>query len=129
MYEMYEDDTTEVEGGFVDKSEENEIPLMATILERQVSTPEVNYIYVNSSAVFPRGNTYSREKVIGQKIDASGNIFGRSNDNPVLYMCEYRVKFYYGGVSKLTENVISDFVYSACYYSSNDYLIMESIVD
>ena len=36
---MYEDDTTDAEGGFSDKSEEDEIPVMDTGLDFQVPMP------------------------------------------------------------------------------------------
>ena len=67
-----------------DKSEEYYIPVMDTGLDHQVSTPELNDNNFNSSVMLPRGNTYSRGKFIGKKIDASGNAFGRSNENPIL---------------------------------------------
>ena len=59
LYDMYEDDTTDAEGGL-----SYEIPVMATGLDLQVPTPEVNDNYVNSSFMSPRGNTYARGKVV-----------------------------------------------------------------
>ena len=47
MYDMYEDDTIDAEGGLSDKSEEYDAPLMATGLDRQFQTPEVNENYMN----------------------------------------------------------------------------------
>ena len=82
---MCEDDTTDAEGDFAYKSEYDEIPLMATRLYRQLSMPEVNDNYVNSSVMFPRGNTYARVKVIGRKKDANVNAVGRRENNPILY--------------------------------------------
>ena len=91
LYDMYEDDTIDVEGGLADKSEDNEVPVMATGLDRQVPTPEVNENYVNSLVMLPRRNTYARGEVIGRKRDASGNAVGRMNDNPILDTPKYRV--------------------------------------
>ena len=51
---------------------------------------------MNSSVMFPRGNNYDRGKVIGQKIDASGNYVERRNNNPILDTREYRIEFDYG---------------------------------
>ena len=64
MYEIYEDDTVDAEGGLSDKSEDYSIPVMAIGLNCQVPTPEVNENCVNSSIMLPRGSTYARRKVI-----------------------------------------------------------------
>ena len=42
LYEMYEDDTTDVGGGLAVNTEDDEGPDMATGLDRKVPTPEVN---------------------------------------------------------------------------------------
>ena len=83
LYEMYEDDTTDVEGGLTNNTEDDEDPAMDTGLYRKVPTPEVNYKYENASIILPRGNSYAREKFIGQKIDADENTIGRTSDNPI----------------------------------------------
>ena len=57
MYEMYEDDTTSMEGGFVGNTQNDEDSAMATVLDREVQTPEVNDDYVNASVILPRGNS------------------------------------------------------------------------
>ena len=62
---------------------------MATALDLHVPTSEVNENYVNSSVMFPIGNTYARGKFIGLRIDASGNSVVRRNDNPILDTQEY----------------------------------------
>ena len=129
LHDMCEDDTTDAEGDFAYKSEYDEIPLMATRLYRQLSMPEVNDNYVNSSVMFTRGNTHARGKVIGRKIYSIGNSVGRRNDNPILDMHKYFVEFDYGEVRELTINVIVESMYSACDDPGYDYLIMDSIVD
>ena len=43
--------------------------------------------------MLPRGDSYSREKVIGRKRDTHGNSIGRANDNPILDTHKYRVEF------------------------------------
>ena len=91
LYEIYEYDTTDAEGGLEDKSEYNEIFLMANGLDRQLPTPEVNDNYVSASVILPRGGNYSRKKFIGRKIDVSENSVGRRNYNPKLYTRKYRV--------------------------------------
>ena len=94
---------------------------MATGLDRKLRTLEANDNYVNASVIFPGGNSYARGKVIRRKIDAYRNSVGRSNDNPILDTREYNVKFDDGEVRQLTENVITESMYSACDESGNEY--------
>ena len=102
---------------------------MATGLDREVPTTEVNGNYLNASVMFPGGNRYAREKVIERKRDADGNAVIRTNNNPILYTREHRVDFDDGEVSELTANVISECMYAACDDYGNDHLMMDSIVD
>ena len=64
---MYEDDTTDVEGGLSGNVEDDEDPVMATGLYREVPTPESNENYVNASVVLPIGNSYAIWKFIVRK--------------------------------------------------------------
>ena len=121
MYYMYEGDTTDAEGGLIDKSKKDEFPVVDTGLDRQVLTPEVNYNYVNLSVMFTRGNTYARWKFIGQKRDAGGNTVGRRTENPILDTCEYCVEFDGGEFSKLASNLIAESMDAACDGSGNEY--------
>ena len=57
---------------------------MSTGLDREVPTNEENDNDVNTSVIFPIGNSYARGKVIGQKRYADGNAVGRTNDNHIL---------------------------------------------
>ena len=61
---MHEDDTTDVEGVLSDKSENYEIPVMATGLDCQVPEPEANKNDVNYSVMLLRRNTYYIGKVV-----------------------------------------------------------------
>ena len=88
---MYEDGTTDVEGGLEGNTEYDEDPSIATGLDREVPTPEANENYVNTLVMLPRVNIYSRRKFIGQKRDAYGNSVGRLNYNPILDTREYSV--------------------------------------
>ena len=119
MYDMYEYDTTDAEGGFAGKTEDDEDPVMTTGLDREVRMSEVNDNYVNASVVFPRGDIYYRGKVMGRKIDADGNAVGKTNDNPILDTRKYCAEFYDGEVSELTANVIAESMYAACDDSGN----------
>ena len=74
-----------------DKSKEDDIPVIATELNHQFPTPEVNYNYVNSSLMLPIGNNYTRGKDIRQKRYADGNSIGRMNDKHILDTRKYGV--------------------------------------
>ena len=52
------------EGGLSGKNEDVGKPIMATGLECEVPTPEMNGNYVNASVVLPIGNTYARGNFI-----------------------------------------------------------------
>ena len=93
---------------------------MATALDLHVPTSEVNENYVNSSVMFPIGNTYARGKFIGLRIDASGNSVVRRNDNPILDTQEYCFEFDDGKVRKLTASVIVESMYAPCDDYGND---------
>ena len=84
MYEIYEDNTADVNGGLAGNNEDDEDPVMATGLDHEVPTPKVNDSYVNVLVMLTRGNSYARGEVIGQKRDADGNSVGITNDNPIL---------------------------------------------
>ena len=57
FYEMYEDDTTDVRDGLTDNNEYDEEPVIATGLDREVPTSEVNDNDVNALIILPRGNS------------------------------------------------------------------------
>ena len=101
---------------------------MATGLDCQVPTPEVNGNYMNSSVMLPRGNTYARRKVIRQKRYSNENSVRRMKNKPILNTWEYRIEFDDGEVSKVIENVITESMYAECDDYGNDYLMMDSIV-
>ena len=89
----------------------------------------MNNNYVNDSAMLPRGDTYSRGRVTGRKIDVDGNVVGRRKDNPILDTRKYCVEFDDGEVIELTSNVISESMYAVYDDSGDEYLIMDLIVD
>ena len=126
---MYEVNTTDAEGDLSGSLEDDDIPVMATVLDRMIPTPEVNNNYVNASFMLPRGNKYSIGKVIGLKRDVDGNSIGRENDTPILDTREYFVEFDDGEVSERMENMISESIYSACDDDGNDHFMMGLIVD
>ena len=124
LYEMYEDNTTDEEGVFTGKAEDDEDPVMATGLDHEVPAPEVNDNYVNASVMLKIWNIYDRGKVIGRKRYAYGNAVVSTNDNPIIDKREYRAEFDYEEVIELTSNVIAESVYTSCDDSGNEYIIM-----
>ena len=93
LYDIFEEDTTDADGGLAGKNEKDETPVMATRLYREVPTPKVNNNYVNALVMLSIGGTYDRGKVISGKIYSYGNSVGRRNDNSILDTHEYRVEF------------------------------------
>ena len=125
LYEMYEENSTDLEGVLAGNTKDDEDPDMATVLDREVTTPELNENYVNTSVILPRGNSYSRGKVTGWKRYADGNAIGRTNDNLILDTREYHVEFDDGEVIERTANLIVEYMYAACDDSGNGYLTMD----
>ena len=111
---MYEDNTTDAEGGLAELTKDDYTPVMDTVLDREIPLIEENDNYVNYLVVLPRFNTYSRGKVIGCKRYSDGNVIGRVNDNPLFVTREYCVEFDDMEVSILTANVIAESMYAAC---------------
>ena len=114
MYEMYEDGAKDAEGGLLENRENNEIPVMYTGLKIQIPITEMNDNYVDYSFIFPKGKKNTREKVIGRKIDASGNAVDRRDNNPILDMNKYCVDFDDGEVRELKKILIAESMYAAC---------------
>ena len=81
------------EGGLSGNTEKDKKPIIATGLDHEVPTPEMNENYVNAAVVLPIGNTYARGKVVGWKRCADGNAVERGNYKPILDTREYRVEF------------------------------------
>ena len=84
LYEMYEDNTTDVGGGLAGNTKYDEDPAMTTGLHLEVPTPEVNDNNVNVSVILPRVTSYAGGQVIRRKIYVYGNAVGRTNDYPIL---------------------------------------------
>ena len=110
------------------KNEDNENPIMDTVLDSEVPTLEVKSNYVNTSVMLPILNTYDRGKVIGRKRDADGNFVGRRNDKSILDTREYCVYFDDEEVRKRTASLITESMYEAFDDFVNEYLMVDSIV-
>ena len=71
----------------------------------------------------------ARGQVIWCKINADGDLIGRSNANPILDTWEYEVEFSNGEVTELTTNVIVEAMFSQCKDNCNKYVLLDSLVD
>ena len=83
LYDLYEDDQKYSKGQPV-RLEDKEPPTPETGIDTEVPTPEDDDNYVNTSIMLPRGNKFSRGRVIVSKRYADGNPTGRANANPIL---------------------------------------------
>ena len=122
---MYEDADTAIDNNEnrLEGSADEELPI-----DDVIPKPKANDNYVNASVMLPRGSEYAQGTVVSRKRDADGNVVGRANDNPLLDIQEYHIKFDYGEVSELTANVIAESMYASCDADSNEYLLLDSIV-
>ena len=62
--------------------------------------PEKFDRYLTASVLLPRGGKVLKGQVVTRKRDASGNLVGKANSNPILDMREYVVEFE-GGANKV----------------------------
>ena len=63
IYDMYEDNTTDTEGGLAGNNEYNENPITYTGLDYELPAPEANANYINTSVMLLRGRNYAIGKV------------------------------------------------------------------
>ena len=85
--------------------------------------------YLNASVVLPRGDKFSRGKVIGCKRDNEDNLIGRANEKKILDTRRYEVDYGDGEIAKLTANVIAESMYAQVDLEGNGTLLMNCMVD
>jgi hypothetical protein len=68
-------------------------------------------------------------RVTARKHDRDGNPVGCANDNPILDTRSYIVNFDDGDQIELPANMIAESLYSQCDPDSNQYVLLEEIVD
>ena len=96
LCDLFEYETTDVKGSLAGKTVDYEDHDIATVLYRKDPTPEVNGNCLNSSVMFPGGNTYAIRKVIRRKRYSDGNAVGIMNDSLVIDTSKYCAEFDYG---------------------------------
>ena len=67
--------------------------------------------------------------MVYQKYDANGNPIGRSNQNPILDTCLYKVEFPCGKMTELVANIIAASVYAQCDVIGNECLLLEALIN
>jgi hypothetical protein len=79
--------------------------------------------------MLPKGGVMVKGRVTACKRDRDGNPVGRANDNPILDTRSYIVNFDDGDQTELTANMIAESLYSQYDPDSNQYVLLEEIVD
>ncbi len=90
---------------------------------------ETGDTFVGAEILLPCGGTMTKGRVTAQKRDADGNLKGAENDIPILDTREYVVTFDNGDMTKLNANLIAQSMYAQCDPDSNQYLLLDSIID
>jgi hypothetical protein len=67
--------------------------------------------------------------VVGYKWDASGNLIGKANPNPLLNTRMYQVQFSDGTVQDYAANHIAEAIYAAVDDEGNRFVLLEEILD
>jgi hypothetical protein len=92
-------------------------------------TSEIGDNYLSAELMLPKGVVMVKGRVTARKHDWNGNPVGRANDNPILDTRSYIVDFDDGVQTELTANMIAESLYLQCDPNSNQYVLLEEIVD
>jgi hypothetical protein len=91
--------------------------------------PEIGDNYLSAELMLPKGSVIVKGRMTVRKRDQDGNPVGRANDNPILDTRSYIVDFDDGDQTELTANMIAESLYLQCDPNSNQYVLLEEIVD
>jgi hypothetical protein len=91
--------------------------------------PETGDNYLSAELMLPKGGVLVKGCVTARKRDRDGNPVGHANDNPILDTRLYIVKFDDVDQTELTANMIAESLYLQCDPNSNQYVLLEKIVD
>ena len=115
-FENYVDDDNDIEGN---PNELHELPV----------SPEFNDQYLNIELMLPHRGEYVRGCVTERARGNDGKKMERANDNPILGLKQYVVKFEDGTKDELAANTISQSMYAQYDPDGNKYLLLDSIVE
>jgi hypothetical protein len=79
--------------------------------------------------MLPKGGVLVKGCVTAQKQDRDGNSIGLANDKPILDKRSYIVNFDDGDQTELTANMIAESLHLQCDPDSNQYILLEEILD
>ena len=68
-------------------------------------------------------------KVKRRARNASGELIGTKNDNPILDTRAYQVEFPDGGIAEYSANMIAENMYAQCDTQGNQQMLMDAITD
>jgi hypothetical protein len=91
--------------------------------------PEIGDNYLSAELILPKGGVMVKGHVTACKRDRNGNPVGHANDNPILDTRSYIINVDDGDQTELTANMIGESLYSQCDPNSNQYVLLEEIVN
>jgi hypothetical protein len=91
--------------------------------------PEIGDNYLSAELMPPKGGVMVKGHVTARKYDRDSNPIGHANNNPILDTRSYIVDFDDGDQNKLIANMIAESLYLQCDPDSNQYVLLEEIVD
>jgi hypothetical protein len=92
-------------------------------------TSKIGDNYLSAELMLPKDGVMVKGHVTARKRDRDGNPVGRANDNPIFDTRSYIVNFDDGDQTELTANMIAESLYLQCDPNSNQYVLLEEIVD
>jgi hypothetical protein len=92
-------------------------------------TPEIGDNYFSAELMLPKGGVMVKGCATARKCDRNSNPVGHANNNPILDTRSYIIDFDDGDQTELTVNMIAESLYSQCDPDSNQYVLLEEIVD
>jgi hypothetical protein len=91
--------------------------------------PKIRDNYFSAELMLPKGGLMVKGPVTVPKCNQDGNPIGHANGNPILDTRSYIVNLDDGKQTELTANMITESLYSQCDPNSNQYVLLEEIVD
>ena len=84
---------------------------------------------VNSEVVLPHQDKQMNDVVVGRHLSDKEKTFGTRNDNPILNIALYDVRFPDGAIKQYAANIIAENVYTQADHEGHRYLMLYVIVD
>jgi len=97
--------------------------------EEDELSPQMYDRLLTADVSFNVGNKVLTGKVTGYKRDASGNLIGQTNPNPLLNTRMYQVQFSDGTIQDYSANRIAEAIYAAVDDEGNQFVLLDEILD